>query len=528
MLRLDFWNNPIVVTAFRVKYRRGAPAVTASLWLLVLLGVGGLLHHYQAALALPWERVFLTAVLGLQTALTAIWALAATNASLQSEVAHRTLDYQRIAALSPRQILLGKMLGEPAGSYLWAIATVPIAMLCCGLGAASVPVVLLLYVHMITTGLMCGALGLIHSLDPEAAAKAGGGKAVGGVVALGIMALFFVPGILMNAASLSSNPIAGLCFGCVLPILSIQAVAIGEPWMARLELWGVGLPFLIVGPLFQLAIAAVCFETMTRKTTNPLNTAMSKPQAYVALLAGDLLAAGLVRDVGLGTDRLDVLAAEFWAAHVVLSFLFVRQVTPMRETFFTWVWRLRARMPWWKDSLLGERSENTLVLPAFCAIGAVIFALAVVLPRVAAAGPGQMGAEELTASGVIATVSCVVILALGFVWQWFVVVAGRPGSALYYLAVGMLLMTPILVGIYYDRVYGSAGETVAQAEFCRSLSPVAYWGRWIGDPTEPLSPVPVLVIYSLLAIVGLTQARRRIRQLCCVVDRKLAAMGAKG
>ena len=42
-MKLDFWNNPIIVSAFRVKYRRGGLFNLTTVYLLILVAGGCLL-----------------------------------------------------------------------------------------------------------------------------------------------------------------------------------------------------------------------------------------------------------------------------------------------------------------------------------------------------------------------------------------------------------------------------------------------------------------------------------------------------
>src|SRR5438309_7252247 len=99
--RFDFWNNPIVVSAFRVKFRRGGLFNITTMYVLALVAGGMLLWHYNIPPTWgPFPRNYLLAVLGVQFVVSALLAAGATGASIQSEVVNRTLDFQRIAAIS--------------------------------------------------------------------------------------------------------------------------------------------------------------------------------------------------------------------------------------------------------------------------------------------------------------------------------------------------------------------------------------------------------------------------------------------
>src|SRR5437588_9817163 len=109
-MSLAFWNNPLVVSAFRVKVLRGSPFGNTAKYLLVLTAGGALLEHYNDVLfpGTSWLRNYFLAMMAVQFLLSGLVAVTATSTSLRNEVTNRTLDMQRIASLSPRQILVGK------------------------------------------------------------------------------------------------------------------------------------------------------------------------------------------------------------------------------------------------------------------------------------------------------------------------------------------------------------------------------------------------------------------------------------
>ncbi|MCX7428601.1 MAG: hypothetical protein NTW96_23620 [Planctomycetia bacterium] len=295
MIRFDFWDNPIVVSAFRLKYRRGSPQILTCLYVLGLVGLGVLLYHFQGP-SIPWARLYLVCILGIQFVISSIYALTATMASIKNEVVNRTLDFQRITTLSPRQILLGKLLGEPSGGYLLAVATVPLAMVAAMLGAASFTAVALLYLTLVTTGLMFGALGLLQPLEPPSTKSGSGNRAGAGAAGWVFLPLMILPVLIGNAARLAQNPLGAMLAGAFTPILSLQGMAVGDPWRHQAVFWGVSIPYLVVTPWVQLAVAGLAFHMMARKMKNPLDPPLTKKQAYAVLLVADVVVAGTLYD----------------------------------------------------------------------------------------------------------------------------------------------------------------------------------------------------------------------------------------
>ena len=155
MRGFDIWNHPMVIKACRVKYRGGTLPMQAGGVLLLLLFGMMLMHRFRADLGgLLWFRNYFIAMFSLQLLISAIIAVSGTSSSLTAEVSKHTLDFQRIAGLSPIQILLGKAFGEPVSAYLFSLVTVPIAVICCVLGGVNPLVAALLYVTLVTSTFM--------------------------------------------------------------------------------------------------------------------------------------------------------------------------------------------------------------------------------------------------------------------------------------------------------------------------------------------------------------------------------------
>jgi len=46
-MHLDFWNNPLVVTALRIRYRRGGLMNLMTVYFLLLVTGGAVLYYYR-------------------------------------------------------------------------------------------------------------------------------------------------------------------------------------------------------------------------------------------------------------------------------------------------------------------------------------------------------------------------------------------------------------------------------------------------------------------------------------------------
>jgi hypothetical protein len=416
-------------------------------------------------------------LLTLQFIVSTVIAAGTTSASMRSEVASRTLDLQRIAALSPRQILLGKLLGEPALAYLLAMATLPLATWCVLLGGVVPEVLLLVYVNLATTTLLAGSVGLLNKVELPI------GKADSGMATLA---------------------------GLLTPIPVFSSIVSNDPWHLGVPFFGFLIPYLFLVPVVQLVLAGLFFQIMVRRLLNPLNPALSKRLAYVVLCGVDaVVAAWLYDPLRMQGPQpwltLQLRAAAFCLIHLVVSLVLVVAVTPWRETLHSWAWRFRGRLPRLWDLWISDRSENGLALLTFCAIGVLNLLLLVVLPL------GQDPSWRAVLPPAVAAVC--LILSLGTLHQCCVFAAGRNGSVTSFLLGTILVVLPDLVGRYY------------QLDLVQALSPSAQFVRWLATPHEALALAPLLLLYVLLGSGCWFALRRWMRLLEGVVDARLRQMG---
>src|SRR4029077_7033106 len=119
-------------------------------------------------------------------------------------------------------------------------------------------------------------------------------------------------------------------------------------------------------PLVQGLLAFLAFHIMERRLDNTMNPPLSRPVAYTLLVLLDAAVAGLLYYL----DRpFGQRAAIFCLAHLGIALIFIFSLTAWRESIKSWAWRFRGRLPWWKDSLLGDRSENAMAVLTCMLIG---------------------------------------------------------------------------------------------------------------------------------------------------------------
>ena len=233
-------------------------------------------------------------VLGFQILLSFVPGAAATSQSLRSEVNNRTLDFQRMATLSPLQIFLGKLLGEPLGAFFSILPTIPIAVYVClilGVEGMDLLTLLLVYANILTTTVMSAALGLMQPLegDPQGKPRQNAGA---GSVFFGLF-FCFVPLLLGKSWNILSTPWAAALMGIFTPIPTYLGIYEGNPWEFRMHVFDMRIPFLLVTSISQIGVASLIVYGMVRRLVKPLRVILSRRVAYALLLLFDFLVAGV-------------------------------------------------------------------------------------------------------------------------------------------------------------------------------------------------------------------------------------------
>jgi hypothetical protein len=392
--------------------------------------------------------------------------------------------------------------------------------------------VLLVFVNLFTTTILLGSFGVQTTLHPKPG-KSGGQQGNPGLGFLIGMVVFAGQMAGTGGAGWLSKPWSSALLGLVTPVPILYGMGAGDPWGYGLWFFGGRVPFLLVSPVFHLALAALSLHSMARRMVNPQNPALSKPVAYLSLAVVDLLIAGVIYGdprPGFGYQLAPApRIALFCLLHLVATLVALFCVTPPRETLETWVWRYRGRMPLWRDWLIGERSENGLALVVCAAIGLLVGVLGVVLP----CAPDEVQAVAGRIALCLGT-TCLIILTYGTLLQWMVVVGKRQGMALFILAVVLANALPAGAGLYLKVQQEESGRKRGREvdpdewNLLLEMSPAVQYGSWMADDRQLKqrpNPLPVLIPYA--AALGLLywDLRRRVRWLERRIDTKLEGMG---
>jgi hypothetical protein len=467
-MRIDFWNNPILVTSVRRRFKGGGLLQVTLFYPLILMVIGAALPYFFPQLEHEWPYYGFNALIVWQYVSSGFLAMAAGSHSLKSEVTNQTLDFLRLTPLTPRQILIGKLLGAITLPTFLSIASFPVAVLCWGLGGVSFHLALLLYFNLFVYILASGATAMVMRLElREDKRVEAHGMAVSGVLT---------------------------------GFLALATLFLPEPARSAI---------LLFLPLPLLVLAYVNFHVMVRSLASPLNPPVSKGLAYVLAVGLSLVLAFLA---GLNHRSAGQAAVAYWIFDTILIACLIMTVTPWREVLRSWTWRFRGLMPRHRDEWLGDRSVNTTAVLTLVLIGLASY-LIVFLPLAWLMHGSEAIKEEIPALSGAALLSVAMLLMLGFVLQWALLIAGRNGRG-WVLIFFFSLLIPQVVALLQNMSW------LAQ------LSPYVYYSVWHQDPerVQPLLPV-LLLGMAVVACAAWRSQRFLLSRMEQAIDRKLEKMG---
>ena len=145
---------------------------------------------------------------GLQCGLVTFWSLFACAQAVSGERDRKTWDFQRTTSLTPAEMLIGKLLGEPVLAYFGMLCAVPVTLIAGLLGGLSFWSLIAAYASIVAGALFLGLGGLWVSTLLETRSR--------GVGLIGALGLYgFTMGAYASATSwfpglAAFSPVTGL------------------------------------------------------------------------------------------------------------------------------------------------------------------------------------------------------------------------------------------------------------------------------------------------------------------------------
>jgi len=323
-----FWSNPEFVRHRRAELRP-ARAVTVAVVVLVmcvLLGMAcwsyeqNLLESARRGAELyatdAWKQrleilqddytrrtwlLFYRWLVGLQGVALTFWTLFSCAQSVSGERDRKTWDFQRTTRLTPSEILIGKLLGEPVLMYFAVLCATPATLIAGLAGGLSFGSVISVFVFLTVTSLFLGLGGMWLSTLLESRTR--------GVGLIGALALY---GCTLGAYGMQESGLPGLA--AISPVTGmIHLLADGqEPQLQAIQpvLFGQEIPWLLMTVLLCGSFGAWLALMLVRnlKRDYPEIRPLSRWQAigcaaFLNFLIYALLSPGKMMDSLAGMPR---------------------------------------------------------------------------------------------------------------------------------------------------------------------------------------------------------------------------------
>ena len=200
-LRIKIWNNPEFVRHRRAELRpvRAVTVGVVVVVMCVLLGMACWSFQHEILASIrngaeyfktdAWTQrlaaaennfaqktwlLFYKWLIGLQGAALTFWTLFSCAQSVSGERDRKTWDFQRVTRLTPWEILIGKLLGEPVLVYFAVLCAAPVTLVAGLAGGLSLGAVLSVFAFLALTSVFLGLGGMWLSTLLESRTRAVG------------------------------------------------------------------------------------------------------------------------------------------------------------------------------------------------------------------------------------------------------------------------------------------------------------------------------------------------------------------
>lgn len=165
------------------RLQRGAQFYGTPYW------TQGLAQAQQNFAQKTW-LLFYEWLIGIQGAALTFWTLFSCAQSISGERDRKTWDFQRVTRLTPSEILIGKLLGEPVLVYFAVLCAAPVTLIAGLAGGLSFGTVISVFAFLALTSLFLGLGGMWLSTLLESRTR--------GVGLIGALGLYFVTMVMVQ------------------------------------------------------------------------------------------------------------------------------------------------------------------------------------------------------------------------------------------------------------------------------------------------------------------------------------------
>jgi hypothetical protein len=383
---LKFWRNPELVRHLRAELRpaRAVTVAVVVLFLCALIGLacwsqrqemlanadrnahqyGGKWTEYAEHLQNDTRQTWLLLckwVVGLQGGLVTLWSLFACAQSVSGERDRKTWDFQRTTSLTPAEITVGKLVGEPVLVYFGGLCSLPVAFWAGIAGGISFWTLLSAYVGLIAGALFLGLCGLWLSTLLETRSRG-----------IGMIGALVVYACIVSAYGFTASWFPGLAAFSPLTVLhAILGLDFDGHGDVHAMLFGHAVPWLLMSLLLYVSFGAwlaVMLLGNLKRDYNEIRP-LSRWQAVGCSAFLNFMFYALLRS-GSSPIKSDDLATFMVGINGVILFVIgLASLTP-QERLKVW-WRARA------EGTSNMFSEDGLPWPWLALSAVVAYALMV-------------------------------------------------------------------------------------------------------------------------------------------------------
>lgn len=506
-MRLLPWKNPLVGTAFMLRARRGNLVLNITLYIIFLV-MGMAAWQYFVSITPNLKsnphKMFLLILFGGQCFLSGLIMLGQAGSAIKNEVMNKTLDFQRIASVSPWDILVGKLLGAPVMAYLLAIAALPIAVFAILNGVPGVDLLTLIlsWVQLLTFLFLVGSCVIQNTL--QITSTKGTGAAPGFGIFMGITGMLiystFAGG---DSASYLADP-RRMSIGAIFtPLTAFAGFSVENPWAARFSWFSFEIPCLLFTPVAHIVVAWFALSIMARRLGTIDSSPLGKKLGYLFLILVDLLSAGILNSCGTGgklgaagmTVQHQLLA--FFLIHLAVSIVYYVSLTPRQDWVMSWIWRFRQPGSALRDSLLNDRAPNSMALVVNVLSGLACVGLLLLL------GQDTPSQPMLLLDAGLATLATVLLI--GALYQTFHIHSRKYGTAYFILVMMFLVAVPAIAGAMMCSTRLTMYVMIGQGLLY--LTPITQFMRFAMENQDlkyfDVVPYPMIAGYIALTVLCL-------------------------
>jgi len=188
---------------------------------------------------LAWKTwlLFYKWLVGIQGTALTFWTLFSCSQSISGERDRKTWDFQRVTRLTPAEILIGKLLGEPVLIYFAVLCATPVTLIAGLASGLAFSTVMSVFLFLLLTSLFLGLAGMWLSTLLESRTR--------GVGLIGALGLYFITGL---SVAMRDSGLPGLAaFSPLMVFLGLLPLANDEPSHSILPLlFGIPVPWLLM------------------------------------------------------------------------------------------------------------------------------------------------------------------------------------------------------------------------------------------------------------------------------------------